>query len=155
MSQCTGTSKKTGEQCAGFAVHGENLCAGHLGRGVAAGGDVAREAQRQGAARRSAMLQERKRRPQDVYAEALNAHAEAMSERLVKIATDQASSDADALRAIEALNSRVLGRPRELLETVTKPEEVQRMEEMTDAELWAALEASRQAWREVRSTPDE
>ena len=48
----------------------------------------------------------------------------AASNRLVEIALS--GEDAPALRAIEALNSRVLGRPKELVETVQKREELQR-----------------------------
>lgn len=140
-----GRDKADGTRCKAFKVKGKDACAGHLGLGI--GKDPAAYAKQANAASveaRRDRAEERKKRPQDIYSAALNAHAAEMADRLIKIATDPTSSDADALRAIEALNSRVLGKPKETVETtVGKPELVTDLEKLSTEELWALIEAER------------
>lgn len=50
----------------------------------------------------------------------------------------------ERLRAAEQLISRVYGKPKETVETVQKPEEIRRLEEMSDEEFfaeWARFQA--------------
>jgi hypothetical protein len=72
--------------------------------------------------------------PGRVYAQALLEHAEEFADRLVEIARN--GDDNAALRAIEALNNRVLGRPKETIEPVTPepPADLQAIRDMTAAE---------------------
>ena len=127
-----------GTRCNGWRVHGEELCAGHLGKGVAASPEAARAAQKQGARRRSEMLAKARKRPEDAYREALYANAEEIANRLAEIAMHGEPSE--AIRAAEVLTSRVLGKPTDRHEVVAKvPETLQELEGMSRAELEAIL----------------
>ena len=126
----------SGAPCKAWAVHDHVLCAGHLGRGLAANPKAAAA---QSAARRQEQAAVRRRRPQDVYNEALLEHAEEFAERLVDIALN--GDEATALRAIEALNSRVLGRPKETVEQVEVPAELKAIREMSPDEIAALWRA--------------
>jgi len=138
--QCEGISKKTGERCQAFAVHGERLCAGHGGKGF--GADPAAAAKKS-AQIRSGQAEARRRGPRDVYAQALVDNAEALVARLLAIAL-KGEDDGAALRAIEQLTSRVLGKPKETVETHERPDELKKIAEMTPQErdaLWRELMA--------------
>ena len=65
--------------------------------------------------------------------------------RLIKIATE--GDDSEALRAIEQLTSRVLGKPKETQETVELPAEVQAIRDMTPEERWSL-------WRQLRNAEE-
>jgi len=134
-------STRDGSPCTAFPVRGEQLCAGHLGRGLAANPAAAAA---QSATRRQEQARTRKKRPQEVYSEALLENAEEFARRLVEIGLR--GEDAAALRAIEALNSRVLDRPKETVEQVKLPvpEELQAVRDMSREEreeLWRRLHA--------------
>ena len=132
--RCAGISRKTGEQCKAFAVHGEQYCAGHLGLGKL---DPHRAAEISAQVRRDT-AEERRKAPIDVYRDTLARNAADYAERLDKIIRD--GNDGDALRALEQLTSRVLGKPKEIVETVTdKPAELARLEDLSDEELWEAF----------------
>ena len=136
--------KDNGERCKAYRVRGERLCAGHLGLGVAAGGDIARAAQREGAARRSELVAERKRTPQEAMRAVLAERAEDFARVRVEIALDPKTSASDRLAAIRDLESRVLGKPTERVEhSVEVPGSIQRLREMSAEErdaLWRQLE---------------
>jgi hypothetical protein len=135
--------RNDGTRCKGWKMSGSDFCAGHtlgFGRGSDPREAASKSAEvRKGHAQaRSEARQAARRRPQDVYRDALVAHAEELAARLLDIATN--GSDADALRAIEALNSRVLGRPTERIEVdASVPDSVEAIRRMSSAERQALL----------------
>jgi hypothetical protein len=70
--------------------------------------------------------------PQEVYRRTLVENAENYAARLDAIIRNGA--DSDALRAIETLNSRVLGRPKETVETRQVHPDIQAVRDMTAEE---------------------
>ena len=135
--------KDDGTRCKGWKMSGSDFCAGHT-LGFGRGSDPREAASKSAAVRkghaqaRSEALQAARRRPQDVYRAALVEHAEELAARLLDIARN--GSDSDALRAVEALNSRVLGRPTERVEVQAEvPETVEALRRMSSAERMALL----------------
>lgn len=132
--------REDGTQCKGWKVKGEELCAGHLGLGIAEDPEAYGKAGAAASAEvRQERAEERRRTPQEAFRAALVLHAEQLAGELVRIATS-GESDADRLRAIEALSSRVLGKPTEKVEhTVSIPRTVEELEQLSDAELDAII----------------
>jgi len=111
-----------GSRCKGWKVKGQSLCAGHLGKGVAS--DPATYGKR-GASVSADIRHDRaekaKKRPVDVYRDAMNEHAELFVRERIAIVKDRSQPAADRLRAMEQLENRALGRPTERVETVSNP----------------------------------
>ena len=124
-----------GEQCVAYATR-TGMCAGHSGAGVAA--RPSHHALRSAAVRQTKAA-ERKRTFQDRLAQQLEEHAEAIVERLMEIVWS--GSDADALRAIEAMANRVYGRPTARVETTVAetPRSVEAIRAMTSEQRHALL----------------
>jgi len=98
----------------------------------------------QSAKRRQAQAAERRKAPQDVYRDVLLRNAHDYAARLDAIIRN--GEDADALRALEALNSRVLGKPKETVQQVEVPAELQAVRDMSREEreeLWRSCTRSR------------
>jgi len=113
--QCEGI-KKNGERCGARAVHGERLCAGHLGLGLAAD---PKAASRRGAARsaqvRAERVEARKRGIKQALADAVE--QEYLDDILDAYGRGLRDPDAAvAVRSAEALLSRVHGKPKETIE---------------------------------------
>jgi hypothetical protein len=108
--------REDGRPCKGWKVTGSPYCAGHSGLGVAASPEVAAAAARQSAEVRQMKAQVAKRRPIDVVREGLEADAEAFYRVRREIALDSSAPTGDRLRAIEQLESRALGKPKETVE---------------------------------------
>ncbi len=132
--RCQGT-KDDGTACGAWTVLGETYCAGHLGLGVGAGGDVARAAQRQGASRRSELAQERRKRTQDVLVDMVEELQTEMREAYAAaIRGDDGALD--RVRAAEMLLSRVWGKPKETtVVEVELPEDFQALRQMSVRDL--------------------
>lgn len=132
--RCQGM-KDDGTACGAWTVQGEKLCAGHLGLGVAAGGDVARAAQLQGAEVRST---EHKRRKQSTK-ERLEALVEDLQDELAEaFRAGLAGKDGavDRVRVAEMLLSRVHGKPKETMQVeVEMPEDLTLLRQMSWQEL--------------------
>lgn len=120
--------KGDGSRCKAWKVKGEPYCAGHLGLG---------KLDAKGAAAVSAKARQRTAevRPK-TYKQALQAAWEQHAERIVARRLDiiDNGSDADALRAIEAMESRIYGKPKETVEQVTTPRTVEALSAMTPEE---------------------
>lgn len=123
--------REDGTLCGGWRVKGQELCAGHLGLGVAASPEAARAAQQAGVSRRSEIAQRRRRRAVDVYQDILElpvddvralarqrdlSVAEAFAVERVLMALDDSYSGADRAKAMEQLEARAMGRPTERVE---------------------------------------
>jgi hypothetical protein len=119
--------KEDGRRCRGWKVSGSSYCAGHTGLGVAASPEAAAAAARQSAVVRQEKAQVAKRRALDVYREAVEEHAEAFVQARLSIINDSTASAGDRLRAMEQLESRALGKPKETLEHQDGKSEVDRM----------------------------
>jgi hypothetical protein len=139
-----GVSKKTGARCTAWAVRGKLYCAGHLGLGKL---DAARAAARSAEVRQATAAAVRKPL-RALLADKLEAHADEIVTRWLAII--QTGENGEALRAIEAMMSRVYGRPTESLE-LTQPDrspEQERIAAMTPEEraaVWAAIRARKAA----------
>ena len=122
--------REDGSRCKGWKMRGSDLCAGHAGRGIAANPSAYA---REGAAVSAEVRQERAEVAPKSYKQALQAaweqHAAAIVARRLDIITN--GSDADALRAIEAMESRIYGKPKETVEQVTTPRTVEAIRSMT------------------------
>ena len=133
-----GRGKADGTRCKAFKVKGEDACAGHLGLGI--GKDpaaYAREAASASAQARSDRAEERKKRVKDRLADAVEGD---LADAIIAAYRKGLESDdpATAMRAAEGILSRVYGKPKEIVEqTVTKPEEIARLDQLSDEELWA------------------
>ena len=135
--RCQGV-KGDGSACTAWTVQGESYCAGHLGLGVAAGGDVARAAQRQGARDRSEQLRKAKRAPQAVYRDAVTEHAEEFVRARLEIIRDPKASASDRLAAMSALENRALGKPDQpTTHVVEMPDDFQVLRTMSREDLGA------------------
>ncbi len=104
---CT-ASKRDGTPCRAFAMTESHLCAGHAGKGLAVN-PVA-------AAHQSAQAEVRKKRAIDVYRDAVEELAQAFVDARLSIINDPRAPSGDRLRAMEQLESRALGRPKETVE---------------------------------------
>jgi hypothetical protein len=136
--KCEG-ERKDGSPCPSWKVRGKSLCSGHLGLGIAASPEAARAAQRQSVDVRQEQASAAKRRAVDVFREAVEVHAEAFVAAKVAIALDQNAPAGDRLRAMEQLESRALGKPKETVEHQDGKSAVdQALDAMTDDELVAA-----------------
>lgn len=141
--------EKAGLRCVGWSMKDSaaQLCAGHAGVGVAASPEAARAAQAVGAARRSEEAQKARETPQQVYRRLLREHAEKLGARLLDIAAN--GNDADSLRAIEQLTSRVMGKPKDTIEVETKtPSSIDDLRAMTMEERRAFIRAHTRAVNE-------
>lgn len=128
--------REDGSRCKGWkAKDGSGLCAGHssgFGRG---GADPREAASRSAEARRGiadARSEARKLGLRDLLASRLEARADVIVSRLMNIV--ETGTDADALRAVDAMLSRVYGRPKESIEVAAvqaEPETVQALRAMT------------------------
>lgn len=138
--QCTGVSKKTGERCKAFAMRGSDMCAGHAGVGFGADPSAAA---RKSADTRSGQAEVRKQRVRDRLAAAVEGD---LADAIIAAYRKGLESDdpATAMRAAEGILSRVYGKPKETVEQVQKPAEVQRLEDLSDEEFfaeWARFQA--------------
>jgi hypothetical protein len=141
--------KQDGRRCRGWKVSGSSYCAGHSGLGVAASPEAAAAAARQSAEVRQMKAQVAKRRPIDVVREGLEADAEAFYRVRREIALDSSAPTGDRLRAIEQLESRALGKPKETVEH-------QGEENPLRDELLRLPQEERRAWlRDLNSRADE
>lgn len=138
---CEATSKKTGERCKAFAMHGSTMCAGHAGKGF--GADPS-QAARKSAEVRSGQAEVRRKRLRDALADAVEGelHEAIVAAYRTALVSGEAG---ERLRAAEALLSRVYGKPKETVETVQRerPKELQEIADMTPEErdaLWRELE---------------
>jgi len=100
-----------------------DLCAGHAGKGLA-GNPVA--AAHQSAISRQTQAEVRKRRAIDVYREAVEEHAQSFVDARLQIINDQAAPAGDRLRAMEQLESRALGKPKESVTVDTEESDAER-----------------------------
>jgi hypothetical protein len=110
MSRLCAATKRDGTPCRAFAIAESDLCAGHAGRGLAANPVAAAH---QSAISRQTQAEVRKKRAIDVYREAVEEHAQSFVDARLQIITDQAAPAGDRLRAMELLESRALGKPKE------------------------------------------
>lgn len=133
-----GRTKADGERCNAYKVKGRAACAGHLGLGIA--GDPVAAAHASHEARHE-KAEERRKRVRDRLADAVEG---SLSDAILAAYRKGLESDdpATAMRAAEGLLSRVYGKPKETLEQVTKPDEVRRLEELSNEELFAAWAAA-------------
>ena len=113
--RCTEVGRD-GERCKAWAVKGaeRQLCAGHAGLGVAASPDAARAAQKVATRRRREVAEERPRSYRETLQRAWEENAADVVARRMEIIRN--GSDADALRAIEAMENRIYGRATERVE---------------------------------------
>ena len=114
-------------------MKGEQLCAGHLGRGIAA--DPSAYA-KQGAAQSAEVRQERAEVAPKSYKQALRAAWEAKADAIVARRLDIIlnGSDSDAERAISAMEARIYGKPKETVEQITTPRTVEALRTMSPEE---------------------
>ena len=141
-----------GRRCKGWKVSGSSYCAGHSGLGVAASPEAAAAAARHSAEVRQMKAQVAKRRPIEVVREGLEADAEAFYRVRREIALDSTAATGDRLRAIEQIESRALGKPKETVETQEVKSEADRaLDEMSLEE----LEALVQRGMHLRAVEDE
>lgn len=141
-----GRAKADGTRCKAFKVGGKDACAGHLGLGI--GKDpagYAKEASRASVQARSERVEERKRRLRDQLASAV----EGRLAPKILAAFEAGLDDPDTsvrVRSAEQLLSRVYGKPKETIETVTEaPAELKAVREMSREEreeLWRRLHAA-------------
>jgi len=90
-----------------------HLCAGHAGKGLAANPVAAAH---QSAINRQTQAEVRKKRAIDVYRDAVEELAQAFVDARLSIINDPRAPSGDRLRAMEQLESRALGRPKETVE---------------------------------------
>jgi hypothetical protein len=139
---------RDGRRCKGWKVRGSSYCAGHSGLGVAASPKAAAAAARQSAVVRQEKAQVAKRRAVDVYREAVEEHAEAFVRARLVIINDPTAPAGDRLRAMEQLESRALGKPKETVEHQDGKSEV---DEALDRMSTEELEAIARQGRELRA----
>lgn len=135
-----GREKADGTLCKAFKVKGRDACAGHLGLGI--GSDPSAHARASHASRQE-QAETRRKRLRDALADAVEGE---LYEDIVAAYRDalRNGEPGERLRAAEQLISRVYGKPKETVETVQKPEEIRRLEEMSDEEFfaeWARFQA--------------
>ena len=138
--KCEAT-KSTGERCKAYAVKGKPYCAGHLGLGKL---DPHRAAAISAQVRRDTA----EHRKMGTRA-ALTAAAERLQDEIVAAYEAGLKSEDPTIRvrSADALLNRVFGKPKETIETVEVPEDLQRLQEMSPdeiAELWARLQVTLQ-----------
>lgn len=126
--------REDGARCKGWKTS-TGKCPGHSGIGLAASPQAAAEAASLSGTKRQAEAQARSeaRKPlRDQLAARLEERADQLITRLMQIV--DTGTDADALRAIDAMLSRVYGRPKETVEVqapVEEPETMQALRSMT------------------------
>jgi hypothetical protein len=123
MSGLCAATKRDGTPCRAFAIAESDLCAGHAGRGLAANPVAAAH---QSALSRQTQAEVRKKRAIDVYREAVEEHAQSFVDARLQIINDQAAPVGDRLRAMEQLESRALGKPKESVTVDTEESETER-----------------------------
>jgi hypothetical protein len=123
MSRLCAATKRDGTPCRAFAIAESDLCAGHAGRGLAANPVAAAH---QSAISRQTQAEVRKKRAIDVYREAVEEHAQSFVDARLQIISDQAAPAGDRLRAMEQLESRALGKPKESVTVDTEERETER-----------------------------
>jgi hypothetical protein len=123
MSDLCAATKRDGTPCRAFAILGSNLCAGHAGKGLAANPVAAAH---QSAVSRQAQAEVRKKRAIDVYREAVEEHAQSFVDARLQIINDSTAPAGDRLRAMEQLESRALGKPKESVTVDTEESETER-----------------------------
>jgi hypothetical protein len=104
--------KDDGSRCKGWKVKGTDLCAGH-GAGFGHGGADPREAASRSAEVRRGNAEVRKRRPQEVYNEAMVENAAEFVAARLALIRDPRALPSDRLRAMEQLEARAMGKPKE------------------------------------------
>src|SRR6266487_5143536 len=109
---CT-ASKRDGTPCRAFAMTESHLCAGRAGKGLAANPVAAAH---QSAINRQTQAEVRKKRAIDVYRDAVEELAQSFVDARLSIINDPRAPSGDRLRAMEQLESRALGRPKETVE---------------------------------------
>jgi hypothetical protein len=80
----------------------------------------------QSAISRQTQAEVRKKRAIDVYREALEEHAQSFVDARLEIINDRAAPVGDRLRAMEQLESRALGKPKESVTVDTEESETER-----------------------------
>ena len=128
--------RDNGQQCRAPRVKGKDLCAGHLGLGVAAPDSSQHRAKSLETRRLKA--QTVKKRAIDVYREAVEQHAAAFVQARLQIIRDPQVNASDRLRAMEQLESRALGRPVEIVEDTRRDTQELSLHELQERR--AALE---------------
>ena len=123
MSSLCAATKRDGAPCRAFAMAESGLCAGHAGKGLAANPVAAAY---QSAISRQTQAEVRKKRAIDVYREAVEAHAQSFVDARLQIIDDRAAPAGDRLRAMEQLESRALGKPKESVTVDTEESETER-----------------------------
>jgi hypothetical protein len=135
-----GHSHEDGTRCKGWKVSESNYCAGHSGLGVAASPEAAAAAARQSAEVRQEKARVAKKRAIDVYRDAVEAHAQSFVDARLQIINDPTAPAGDRLRAMEQLESRAMGKPKETVEQVNEePEATQWLRQMTPEERRALM----------------
>jgi hypothetical protein len=138
---CEGISKKTGKRCTASPANGGKLCAGHAGLGVAA--PTAQPLREQGLERSKQVVQARAEERKKTLIDRV---AEGLEERAGEIVSAYLTAGLDKgdWRALEALVTRVYGKPVERVEDVTERRSVEELSDTERAELRAtALEQVR------------
>jgi hypothetical protein len=123
MSSLCAATKRDGSPCRAFAMAESGLCAGHAGKGLAANPVAAAH---QSAINRQEQAEARKKRAIDVYREAVEEHAQSFVDARLQIINDRAAPAGDRLRAMEQLESRALGKPKESVTVDTEESETER-----------------------------
>jgi len=81
-----------------------------------------------------------KKRAIDLYRDALEEHAQSFVDARLQIINDPTAPPSDRLRAMQQLESRALGKPKEtLVQETEEPQALRLIREMSDEELEAAL----------------
>jgi len=144
-SKCCSAVKADGARCRAYAVHGTDLCAGHLGLGLVRDPSGAgRKGSVKSAQVRAERAEIRKRGLKQRLADA--AERELIDSILSAYERGIKSDDpAVAVRAADSLLNRVLGKPKETIEQVSeRPDELRKLAELTVEErdaLWRQLTA--------------
>jgi DNA-directed RNA polymerase sigma subunit (sigma70/sigma32) len=123
MSGLCAATKRDGAPCRAFAMAESGLCAGHAGKGLAANPVAAAH---QSALNRQTQAEVRKKRAIDVYREAVEEHAQSFVDARLQIINDSTAPTGDRLRAMEQLESRALGKPKESVTVDTEESDAER-----------------------------
>lgn len=142
---------KAGERCVSWAMKDSaaQLCAGHAGVGVAASPEAARAAQALSAERSRERAEKPVRSAKQVFREGVERDAEEFYAIKLAIARDERAPASDRLRAMEALETRAMGRPTERVEVESKtPTTVTELQAMSMEERIAFIRARTKAVNE-------
>ena len=126
-----------------------HLCAGHAGKGLAANPVAAAH---QSAISRQTQAEVRKKRAIEVYRDAVEELAQSFVDARLSIINDPTAPSGDRLRAMEQLESRALGKPKE---TVEHQDGKSPVDEALDRMSTEELEALVQQGRHLRAAQDE